>query len=99
MMRPIEEIKDRLDLADIVGRDAKLTRDGDHFRCCCVFHRENTPSLHVWNDHYHCFGCGTHGDVFDYVQKSQHLDFPTALRELAQLANVTLRDDPEAIRK
>lgn len=98
-MRPTDEIKDRLDLVDLIGRDADLTRDGSHFRCSCVFHTEKTASMHVWSDHYHCFGCGAHGDVFDYVQATQSLDFAAALRELARLANVTLREDPEAARK
>ena len=60
-------IKDRVDLRDLVryyGLD--LNRGGF---ACCPFHNERTPSFKVYEDHYHCFGCGEHGDHVDFVQK------------------------------
>lgn len=93
-MTIVDDIKDRIDCADLIGRDVELERSGNHFEARCVFHAEKTPSLHVYPSHYHCFGCGAHGDVFTYIQQRRGLDFKEALRELARLANVVLRDEP-----
>lgn len=98
-MNVIDEIKDRLDLVTIVERDIRLERASGHYVGCCPFHSEKTASLHVWSDHYHCFGCGAHGDVFTYVQTTKNLDFKEALRELAREAGVTLREDPETAKR
>ena len=66
-----QDIKDRVDLRDLVrfyGLD--LNRGGF---ACCPFHNERTPSFKVYEDHFHCFGCGEHGDHVDFVQKLRHL--------------------------
>lgn len=62
-----EDIKDRVNLKDLV-RFYGLDVDRGGF-ACCPFHNEKHPSLKVYEDHYHCFGCGEHGDHVDFVQK------------------------------
>ena len=62
-----QDIKDRVDLRDLVryyGLD--VNRGGF---ACCPFHNERNPSFKVYEDHYHCFGCGAHGDHTDFVEK------------------------------
>lgn len=85
-----------------------LTRDGHEIKrsglatfVCCPFHEEKTPSCRVDDNsgRYHCFGCGSTGDSFDYWQKSRDLSFQDALAQLASLANIgpeTLLDAPRA---
>ena len=62
-----QDIKDRVDLGDLV-RFYGLEVDLGGF-ACCPFHNERHPSFKVYEDHYHCFGCGEHGDHIDFVQK------------------------------
>ena len=92
-MTAVDEIKARLDLVDIVSDQVPLKKSGRNYKGLCPFHAENTPSFYVFPETqtWHCFGaCGTGGDVFTFVMKQQHLDFPEALRLLAQRAGVEL---------
>ncbi|MFC1663001.1 DNA primase [Patescibacteria group bacterium] len=98
MPTPVEEIKQRLDITDIIGEYIKLTPAGTNHKARCPFHNEKTPSFMVSKDKqiYHCFGCGKGGDLFSFVQEMEGLDFPETLRLLAKKANVQLRAvDPE----
>src|SRR5690349_12666192 len=67
------------DLRLIAEQDVKLIRVGKAWRCCCLFHRERTPSLYVWHDHYHCFGCGAHGDTIEWLKAVRRLTFRQAV--------------------
>lgn len=89
----IEQIKERLDLADIIGEYVSLKRVGGHFKGLCPFHQEKTPSFVVSPDKgiWHCFGCGAGGDVLSFVQRIESLDFPAALQILAERAGVELK--------
>ena len=88
-----EQIKARLPLEDIIGEVVALKPAGrNRLKGLCPFHSESTPSFHVVVDKgfYHCFGCQSHGSVFDFVMRTQNLDFRSALEQLAQRAGVEL---------
>jgi DNA primase len=88
----IEQIKERIDVASLVGQQVALKKSGRSLKGLCPFHGEKTPSFYVFPDkgNYHCFGCGANGDIFTYVMRTQNLAFGDALRQLALQAGVTL---------
>ncbi|MFA5125181.1 MAG: DNA primase [Patescibacteria group bacterium] len=95
----IEQIKAKIDVAELLGEYLKLVPAGaGAYKALCPFHNEKTPSLMVSpaRGSWHCFGCGAGGDVFEFLMKMENIDFPEALRILAQKAGVTLsRHRPE----
>ncbi len=94
----IDEIRDRVDLLDLIGQHVQLKRAGTAWKGLCPFHREKTPSFTVnpQRQIFHCFGCGAGGDAYKFVMLTENVDFPGAVRLLAQRVGVTLEDDPEA---
>ena len=98
MSTPVEQIKERLGIADVVGSYIKLDRAGSSYKAKCPFHNEKTPSFFVSpaRNSYYCFGCQAKGDIFTFVQEFEGLDFVGALRMLASRAGVTLQKmDPK----
>jgi DNA primase len=92
MDSPAQQVKDKLNIVDIVGQYVQLRRAGRTYMARCPFHKEKTASFHVSPERgtYKCFGCGEGGDIFTFVEKIEGIDFPTALRQLAERAGVKL---------
>ena len=91
----IDQIRNALDIADVVGSYIQIKRAGNSIKALCPFHKEKTPSFHVnpARQAFHCFGCGAGGDVFKFVMLYDHVDFPTALRMLASRAGIAIQID------
>jgi len=88
----VQQIKEKLNIVDIVGQYVTLRRAGRTYMARCPFHNEKTPSFHVSPERgtYKCFGCGEGGDIFSFVEKMEGIDFVAALKQLAERAGVTL---------
>jgi DNA primase len=88
--RFLDELRQRVSLAEIVGRRVKLTRRGREYIGLCPFHKEKSPSFNAVEDKgfYHCFGCGAHGDVIGFVMQTESLSFPEAVEQLARQAGL-----------
>lgn len=78
-----ERLKDAVSIASVIGRSIELKRDGKLLKALCPFHAERTPSFYVYGDHFHCFGCGAHGDVFAWLMQAHRMTFPQAVQLLA----------------
>jgi len=88
-----EQIKDRLDIAEVVGSYVKLEKAGKNLKACCPFHNEKTPSFIVSPDRgtFYCFGCGKKGDIFSFIQEYEGLEFVEAMKLLADKAGVEIK--------
>lgn len=99
-MSTIDEVKEHLDIVEIVQSYIHLEKAGRRFKALCPFHSEKTASFYVFPDsqRWQCFGaCDEGGDVFSFVEKQEGWDFSTTLRELARKAGVELEPlTPEA---
>jgi DNA primase len=93
----LDELRTRTPLAAVIGRRVRLTRSGKQWKGCCPFHGEKTPSFYVYDYHYHCFGCGAHGDAIGFVMQSQGAGFMDAVEQLAAEAGLAVpKPTPEA---
>lgn len=88
----ISEIINANDIVSLVSGYVHLKKSGSGYMGCCPFHREKTPSFHVSGDKqlYHCFGCGAGGSVIQFAMAAENLDFPDAVRFLAERAGIAL---------
>ena len=93
----LDELRSRTPLPAVIGRRVKLARSGRQWKGCCPFHGEKTPSFYVYDDHFHCFGCGAHGDAISFVMQSEGTSFPEAVERLASEAGMEVpKATPEA---
>ena len=90
-----EKVRQATDFVQLVAETVELRQRGQEFWGCCPFHGEKSPSFKVNPNTglWHCFGCGEGGDVFSYVQKRENLDFPDAIRFLADRAGIELSEE------
>jgi DNA primase len=100
----LDEIRQRVPLADVVGRRVQFDKRKSNyarrdFWACCPFHSEKTPSFHVdeGKGRYHCFGCGAGGDALTFLRETEGLSFPEAVEVLAGIAGVPVpQPSPQA---
>ncbi|PWS38109.1 DNA primase [Falsiroseomonas bella] len=93
----LDELRLRTPLAPLIGRKTRLVRSGRNWKGCCPFHGEKTPSFYVYDDHFHCFGCGAHGDAITFVMRAEGASFPEAVERLANEAGLEVpKPTPEA---
>lgn len=98
MENQVDEIKNRLDLVEIIRGYMKLEKSGANFRGLCPFHKEKTPSFFVspTRQLWKCFGCSVGGDMFNFVQEIEGVEFKDSLKTLADKAGVQLQSyDPK----
>ncbi len=88
----IDEIRDRTDIVAVVSDHVLLKKAGKNYKGLCPFHSEKTPSFSVSPEKriYHCFGCGTGGNVFKFLMEIQSIAFPEVIKNLAERAGVPL---------
>ncbi|WP_428374864.1 DNA primase [Lichenicoccus sp.] len=94
----LDELRARTPIAAVVGRRTRLTRSGRNWKACCPFHGEKTPSFYVYDDHFHCFGCGAHGDVISFAMQSGGQSFLETVSALAAEAGLEVPRQTEAAR-
>lgn len=79
----LDELRARTPLPGLIGRKTRLLKSGRNWKGCCPFHGEKTPSFYVYDDHFHCFGCGAHGDAVSFVMRAEGAQFMEAVERLA----------------
>ncbi len=94
----IEEIKERCVIEDVVSRYVPLKRAGSNLTASCPFHSERTPSFVVFpsTQSFYCFGCGAGGDVISFLMRIENLEYPEAIRRLAESVGVSVPEDDGA---
>jgi DNA primase len=95
----LEFLRQRIDLAEVLSGHLNLQRSGSSYKALCPFHEEKTPSFMVQrgDSHYHCFGCGAHGDAIAFLMSHVKMSFTEAIESLAERFQVTLEkvEEPE----
>lgn len=91
----INEIRERVDIVDVVGSYLPLKRSGANHSGLCPFHAEKTPSFNVNGPRqiFHCFGCGVGGNVFSFLMKMEGLSFPEAVRRLGERVGIEIEEE------
>ena len=94
-MSDVQQIKDAVDIIDLIGERVELKRSGKNWRGLCPFHSEHSPSFFVSDEiqRYKCFGCGASGDVFEFLEQYEGMSFREALEMLAQRTGIELKDN------
>ena len=96
----LQDLLNRVDIVDVVGRYVQLKKGGANFMGLCPFHNEKSPSFTVspTKQFYHCFGCGAHGTAIGFLMEHAGLSFPEAVNELAQSVGLTVPQEPSPMR-
>ena len=93
----LDQIKDQIELVSVIGRRVNLKKKGREYLGVCPFHNEKTASFTVNEDKgfFHCFGCGEHGSIFDFLMKIDNLTFPEAVERLANEAGLDMPSETQ----
>jgi DNA primase len=93
----LNQLKSRIDLVEVVGQHIELKKAGASYKALCPFHDEKTPSFVIarGDSHYHCFGCGAHGDAIQFLMEHQKFGFVDAIQSLAERFGVRLEREEE----
>ncbi|KAF1028635.1 MAG: DNA primase [Burkholderia plantarii] len=96
----LQDLLNRVDIVDVVGRYVQLKKGGANFMGLCPFHNEKSPSFTVspTKQFYHCFGCGAHGTAIGFLMEHAGLTFPEAVQELAQACGLSVPQEPSPLR-
>ncbi|MCB0504712.1 MAG: DNA primase, partial [Cyclobacteriaceae bacterium] len=91
----IDEIKNRIDIVEVIGDFVSLKRKGQNMWACCPFHNEKTPSFSVSpaKGFYKCFGCGKAGDAIDFVMEVEKLNYVESLKYLAKKYGIEVKEE------
>ncbi len=92
----MDALRARVAMPSLVGRRVRLAKSGRQWKGCCPFHTEKSPSFYVYDDGFHCFGCGAHGDAIAFVMRTEGASFPEAVERLAAEAGMEV---PQASRE
>jgi DNA primase len=92
----LQDLLNRVDIVDVVGKYVQLKKGGANFMGLCPFHNEKSPSFTVspTKQFYHCFGCGAHGTAIGFLMEHAGLTFPEAVNDLAQSVGLTVPQEP-----
>ena len=87
-----QSVKQQADIVRIIGEYVKLRKSGANWAALCPFHKEKSGSFYVYSatQHYYCYGCHEHGDVFSFVMKMDNVGFPEAVRSVATKMGIPL---------
>ena len=90
----INQIRDRIDIAEVVGQHVSLSKTGQNLKGLCPFHQEKSPSFTVSSSRqiFHCFGCGAGGNVFSFLMRITGASFPDTVRELGQKVGIEVKE-------
>ncbi|HTL61127.1 MAG TPA: DNA primase [Nitrospira sp.] len=90
----ISQIRDRIDIVDVVGQHVSLTRAGQNLKGLCPFHQEKSPSFTVSPSRqiFHCFGCGAGGNVFTFLSRITGGSFPETVRDLGRRVGIEVQE-------
>ena len=93
----LELLRQRIDLPEVLAPHVQWHRSGASYKACCPFHEEKTPSFMVQkgDSHYHCFGCGAHGDAIAFLMNYLKMPFVEAIETLAERFQVPLEKEEE----
>lgn len=94
----LDELLSKIHLEDVIREHVpELKRAGNKLTACCPFHEEKTPSFNIYDDHYHCYGCGAHGNAIGFVMESTGCNFLDAVTLLSRRAGMTMPKVDEAL--
>ncbi|TLM67336.1 MAG: DNA primase [Deltaproteobacteria bacterium] len=92
----VREIRERSDIVEVISGYLPLKRSGGNYLGLCPFHQEKSPSFNVNAPRqiFHCFGCGTGGNVFTFIMRMEGLTFPEAVKRLGEKAGIAVEETP-----